>query len=144
MARSNAVTAGLTDRVTFHARDAGSPDLAGRYDLVTAFECLHDMPQPVAALKAMRRLAGDRGAVLVVDERVGDAFTAAGTDLEWMMYGWSILHCLPVGKADTPSAETGTVLRPSTLRRYTEEAGFRRMEILGIEHLFFRFYRLYA
>jgi 2-polyprenyl-3-methyl-5-hydroxy-6-metoxy-1,4-benzoquinol methylase len=144
LARSNAVRAGLTDRVTFHARDAGSPDLAGRYDLVTAFECLHDMPQPVAALKAMRRLAGDRGAVLVVDERVGDAFTAAGTDLEWMMYGWSILHCLPVGKADTPSAETGTVLRPSTLRRYTEEAGFRRMEILGIEHLFFRFYRLYA
>jgi hypothetical protein len=61
-----------------------------------------------------------------------------------MMYGWSILHCLPVGKADTPSAETGTVLRPSTLRHYAEEAGFRRMEILGIDNLFFRFYRLYV
>jgi len=109
---------------------------------VTAFECLHDMSQPVRALKAMRHLAGDRGAVLVVDERVGDAFTAAGSDVEWMMYGWSILHCLPVGKADTPSAETGTVLRSGTLQHYAQEAGFRRMEILGIDNLFFRFYRL--
>ena len=144
LARANATAAGLADRVTFHVRDAGSQELAGRYDLVTAFECLHDMSQPVGALKVMRHLAGDRGAVLVVDERVGDVFTAAGNDVEWMMYGWSILHCLPVGKADTPSAETGTVLRSSTLRRYAEEAGFRRVEVLGIENLFFRFYRLYV
>jgi 2-polyprenyl-3-methyl-5-hydroxy-6-metoxy-1,4-benzoquinol methylase len=144
LARSNATAAGLADRVTFLVRDAASPELAGRYDLVMAFECLHDMSQPVSALKAMRHLAGDRGAVLVVDERVGDAFTAAGNDTERMMYGWSILHCLPVGMADTPSAQTGTVMRPGTLRHYAEEAGFRRMEILAIDNLFFRFYRLYA
>lgn len=144
LARGNAARAGLANRVQFHTRDAGDPELAGRYDLVTAFECIHDMSQPVRALQAMRRLAGDRGAVLVVDERVGDTFTAAGNDVEWMMYGWSILHCLPVGKADTPSTETGTVLRAPTLQRYAEQAGFRRMEILGIDNLFFRFYRLYA
>jgi 2-polyprenyl-3-methyl-5-hydroxy-6-metoxy-1,4-benzoquinol methylase len=143
LARANAQTAGLADRVTFTARDAGDPQLAGCYDLVTAFECVHDMSQPVGALKAMRQLAGHAGAVLVVDERVGDAFTASGNDVEWMMYGWSILHCLPVGKADAPSAETGTVLRPDTLRRYAIDAGFRRMEILAIDNLFFRFYRLH-
>jgi len=144
LARDNVKAAGLADRVKLHVRDAGDPALAGRYDLVAAFECLHDMAQPVAALQAMRQLAGERGAVLVVDERVGDAFTAAGNDVEWMMYGWSILHCLPVGKAETPSAETGTVLRPDTLRRYAREAGFRRTEILAIDNLFFRFYRLHA
>ena len=144
LARDNAKAAGFTDRVRFHVRDAGSPDLAGRYDLVTAFECLHDLAQPVSALKAMRHLAGTRGAVLVVDERVGDRFTTAGNDVEWMMYGWSILHCLPVGKADTPSAETGTVMRADTLRQYATEAGFRRVEILEIDNLFFRFYRLHV
>jgi SAM-dependent methyltransferase len=144
LARDNVRAAGLADRVKFHVRDAGDPELAGRYDLVAAFECLHDMAQPVGALKAMRQLAGERGAVLVVDERVGDTFTAAGNDVEWMMYGWSILHCLPVGMADTPSAETGTVLRPDTLRRYAREAGFQRTEILPIDNLFFRFYRLHA
>ena len=80
----------------------------------------------------------------MVDERVGDPSTASGNDVEWMMYGFRILHCLPVGKADTPSAETGTVLRPDTLQRYAMEAGFRRMEILPIDNLFFRFYRLHA
>jgi len=144
LARENAAGAGLTDRVQFYLRDAGDPQLAGRYDLVTAFECLHDMSQPVAALKAMRLLAGDRGAVLVVEERVGETFSATGNEVEWMMYGWSVLHCLAVGKAETPSAETGTVMRPDTLRRYALEAGFRRVEILPIDHFFFRLYRLYA
>jgi len=143
LARANAEAAGVGDRVQFHLRDAGDPQLAGRYQLVTAFECVHDMSRPVAALRAMRLLAGDGGAVLVADERVGDAFTAAGNDVEWMMYGWSILHCLPVGKADSESAETGTVLRPDTLRRYAAEAGFRAVEVLPIEHPFFRFYRLH-
>ncbi len=142
LARTNAEKAGLIDRVKFHLRDASDPELAGYYNLVTAFECIHDMSQPVAALKTMRHLAGDEGAVLVVDERVGESFTASGNEVEWMMYGWSILHCLPVGKADTPSAETGTVMRPGILRRYVQEAGFKDIEILPIENFFFRFYRL--
>src|SRR5262245_51638099 len=42
-------------------------------------------------------LAKKDGVVLIVDERVSDTFTTKGNDVEWMMYGWSILHCLPVG-----------------------------------------------
>jgi 2-polyprenyl-3-methyl-5-hydroxy-6-metoxy-1,4-benzoquinol methylase len=142
MARANAREMGVAETTTFQVRDAGDPALAGRYDLVAAFECIHDMSQPVAVLRSMGKLAGERGAVLVVDERVGEAFTPAGTDVERMMYGWSVLHCLPVGMADTPSAETGTVMRPDTLRRYAREAGFRAVEILPIENYFFNFYRL--
>jgi hypothetical protein len=58
------------------------------------------------------------------------------------MYGFSILHCLPVGMAEQPSAATGTVMRPATLRRYAAEAGFSRVEILPIENALWRFYRL--
>ncbi|MGH7726620.1 MAG: class I SAM-dependent methyltransferase [Candidatus Eiseniibacteriota bacterium] len=144
LAKANAAAAGLGDRVSFAVRDAGDPKLAGQYDLAIALECLHDMAQPVSALRAMRQLTGDRGAVVIVDERVGETFTAEGTGVEWLMYGWSVLHCLPAGMADTPSAETGTVMRPETLRRYAREAGFRELEILPIDHLFFRFYRLRA
>jgi 2-polyprenyl-3-methyl-5-hydroxy-6-metoxy-1,4-benzoquinol methylase len=134
--------AGMADRVNFQVRDAGDSSLAGQYDLVTAFECVHDMSNPVGALQTMRRLAKQNGAVLIVDERVGDTFTAKGNDVEWMMYGWSILHCLPVGMVDQPSAGTGTVMRADTLRGYAAEAGFRDVEILPIENFFFRFYRL--
>jgi 2-polyprenyl-3-methyl-5-hydroxy-6-metoxy-1,4-benzoquinol methylase len=141
-ARENAQTTGLVDRVRFDVQDAGDPSLAGQYDLVTAFECVHDMTDPVGALRTMRRLVKPGGTVLIVDERVGDAFTSQGNDVEWMMYGWSILHCLPVGMTEENAAGTGTVMRAETLRRYASEAGFSMVEILPIEHFFFRFYRL--
>ncbi|MHC4609437.1 MAG: SAM-dependent methyltransferase, partial [Planctomycetota bacterium] len=144
LARNNAAQADLDDRVRFHLRDAGDAELSGGYDLVAAFECIHDLSQPVSVLGAMRRLAAENGTVLVVDERVGDRFTAQGSGVEWMMYGWSVLHCLPVGMADEPSAATGTVMRADILRRYAQEAGFREVEILPIDHFFFRFYRLRA
>jgi 2-polyprenyl-3-methyl-5-hydroxy-6-metoxy-1,4-benzoquinol methylase len=142
LAQANAAAAGLAERVQFHVRDAGDPALAGQYNLVTAFECVHDMSNPVGALRAMRTLVGDGGAVMIVDERVGETFTPTGNEIEGMMYGWSVLHCLPVGMADQPSAATGTVMRPDTLRRYAREAGFRDVEILPIDNFFFRFYRL--
>jgi 2-polyprenyl-3-methyl-5-hydroxy-6-metoxy-1,4-benzoquinol methylase len=142
MARENAGRAGVSDRVKFHVRNAADPQLAGRYDLVAAFECIHDMAEPVSALRAMKQLTGPAGTVLVVDERVSESFSTSKNDIDWMMYGWSILHCLPVGMADKPSAETGTVMRPDTLRAYAQEAGFAKVDILPIENYFFRFYRL--
>jgi len=142
IARVNAEENGVSDRVNFHVHDASDPTLAGEYDLVTAFECIHDMSDPVAALRTMLGLAGESGTVLVMDERVGDTFTPEGNEVEWLMYGFSVLHCLPAGMADQPSAATGTVMRAETLRRYAEQAGFCDLEILPIDNFFFRFYRL--
>lgn len=138
LAREHAVA----DRVRFHVRDAGDHDLAGQYDLVTAFECVHDLADPVGALRTMRRLTAPGGTVLVVDERVGETFTAQGNDVEGLMYGWSILHCLPVGMVDPPAMGTGTVMRAGTLRAYAQEAGFSAVDVLPIENFFFQFYRL--
>ncbi len=143
-AQRNVREAGLENRVTIQLRDAGDSELAGHYDLVTAFECIHDMSNPVGVLATMRRLANGAGTVIVMDERVGETFTPEGTETEWFMYGFSVLHCLPVGMVEQPSAGTGTVMRPDTLRRYALDAGFRDMEILPIENFFFNFYRLIA
>jgi SAM-dependent methyltransferase len=140
-ARRNAREAGVDDRVRFHTVDAATVD-AGAYDAVFAFECIHDLPDPVGVLAAMRRLAGESGTVVVMDERVAETFTAPGDDVERLMYGYSLLCCLADGMAHGSSAGTGTVMRPSTLRRYAVEAGFADVEILDIENDFFRFYRL--
>lgn len=142
LARRNAAAAGVGDQVTFAVRDAADPTLAGRYDLVTAFETVHDMARPVEALRAMRGLVADGGTVLIADERVGETFSAPGDAIERLDYGFSVLHCLPVGMVETPSAGTGTVMRPPTLRRYAQEAGFRDAEALPIENDFWRFYGL--
>ena len=143
-AKANAAELGLSDRVNFQVRDAGDPELAGAYDFACAFECIHDMANPVASLEAMRRLVGEGGTVLIADERVADVFGASDDEVERLMYGFSVLHCLPVGMADQPSAGTGTVMRPDTFRRYANQAGFHSVEILPIENVFWRFYRLTA
>ncbi len=88
------------------------------------------------------RLGERMGAVVIVDERVGDTFTPMGSEVEWMMYGWSVLHCLPVGMAEQPSAATDAVMRTATLRGYAYEAGFRDVEVLPSDNFFFRFYSL--
>jgi 2-polyprenyl-3-methyl-5-hydroxy-6-metoxy-1,4-benzoquinol methylase len=139
-ARRNAVEAGVADRVRFHLADAA--DATGRFDLVAAFECIHDLPDPVSVLATMRRLAEPDGVVLVMDERVAERFTAPGDEVEQLMYGYSLLCCLPDGMAHPDSAATGTVMRPDTLRRYATDAGFHGIEVLPIADDFFRFYRL--
>lgn len=140
-AREHAAEAGIADRVRFHARDAAEAE--GSYDLVVAFECLHDMPRPVEVLRTMRQLAGDDGAVVIMDERAAEEFTAPGEEIDRLLYAYSLLVCLPDGLAHEESAGTGTVMRPSTLRRYALDAGFSDLEVLPLEHDFFRFYRLH-
>ena len=92
-ARDAAAAAGVADRVSFEAGDAAQLTNEGPFDLVTMFEALHDMGDPVGALRAARRLLAEAGSVLVADERVADTFTAPGDATERLMYGWSILHC---------------------------------------------------
>jgi 2-polyprenyl-3-methyl-5-hydroxy-6-metoxy-1,4-benzoquinol methylase len=145
-ARENARQAGpeISDRVQFHLRDAGDPDFAGQYDLSLAIECLHDMANPVGALSAMRRLVGPGGTVLIIDGRVQDAFTPNADAVERNMYGYSVLHCLPVSMVEQPSAATGGVMRRATFHAYAEQAGFTKIDELPIDHDTFRFYRLTA
>ena len=141
-ATANAEQQGVADRVTFEVRNAADPSLAGSFDLVCAFETIHDMCDPVAALRATRSLRSDNGTVLVADERVADTFTLAVEDGERFQWGWSALHCLPTAMTSPPAAGTGTIMRAPTLRRYAQEAGFDDIEVLPIDNDFWRFYRL--
>ncbi|MFE9535772.1 class I SAM-dependent methyltransferase [Streptomyces sp. NPDC006691] len=141
-ARENAREAGVADRVTFEVRDAGDRDLAGRYDLVCVFDALHDMARPVEVLRSCRALLAPGGSVLLMEPNVGERFTAPASETERFQYAVSLLHCLPVGMAEQPSAATGTVMRPGTVRSYASEAGFARVRVLPVRHTFHRLYQL--
>jgi 2-polyprenyl-3-methyl-5-hydroxy-6-metoxy-1,4-benzoquinol methylase len=141
-AREHLAASGVEDRVTFHERNAADADLAGRYDLVTIFEALHDMSYPVEVLTAARNLLADGGVVLIGDERTEDEFTSPASEVERLYYGFSVFHCLPVGMVGENAAGTGTVMRAKTVRGYADKAGFTSCEVLPIEHDFWRFYLL--
>jgi SAM-dependent methyltransferase len=143
LARRNVADAGLDGRVRVVLADAGALGRdAGPYDLLTAFECVHDLPDPVGVLAAMRAMAGPQAAVLVADEAVRERFSAPSGRLERLMYGFSLLICLPDSMSTPGSVATGTVMRPPVLRHYAEAAGYAAVEVLDVEHDTWRFYRL--
>ncbi|WUI60420.1 class I SAM-dependent methyltransferase [Actinomycetospora sp. NBC_00405] len=133
--------ASTTGSGVHHAEVASAE--AGVYDLVCAFECVHDMPDPVSVLAAMRRAVAPGGTVLIMDEKVAEAFAPDGDEVERLFYGFSLMCCLPDGLSADDSVGTGTVMRRSTLEEYARAAGFSGVEVLDdLENDIFRFYRL--
>src|SRR5262245_6690782 len=137
-ARAAAGAAGAV--VRFECADAAALAEHGPFDLVLLLEVVHDLARPVQVLQAVRRALAEDGVLLIADELVAPTFTAPGTDLERMMYGWSISHCLPTQMAEPGAAAIGTVMRESTVRRLAADAGFGAVEVLPVDGGFFRLY----
>jgi 2-polyprenyl-3-methyl-5-hydroxy-6-metoxy-1,4-benzoquinol methylase len=143
IARKNAEEAGVGDRVAFNLRDAADPAAASQYDLAVVIEAIHDLNRPVEVLGAIRQMLRPGGTALIADEKVEDAFTAPGSEMERAYYGFSLFTCLPAAMTERPTAATGTVMRADTFQRYAEEAGFGGFERLDEPALdMLRFYRL--
>jgi 2-polyprenyl-3-methyl-5-hydroxy-6-metoxy-1,4-benzoquinol methylase len=139
-ARANAAAEGVV--VDFETVDAEALAGIGSFDLVLVLEALHDMARPADVLRSLGRALAPGGSVIVADEKVADRFHAPGDELERLMYGWSIVHCLPVALSDSPSAAIGTVIRSETVRELATAAGFARVDQLPVNAGFFRIYRL--
>ena len=143
LARANAAAVGVADRVTFAVRDAADPAAAGRYDVAVVIEAIHDLARPVEVLRAIHGMLKPDGMLLVADERTEPIFTAPGSDLERVYYGYSLFTCLPAAMGDPETAATGTAMRPDTLRGYAEQAGFGGFDTLDEPALdMLRFYLL--
>lgn len=143
VARGHLAETDLGDRVRFSDQDAAESDDGGQHLLVCVFDALHDMPRPVEVLRACRRMLAPGGAVLLMEPSVGERFSTEPAESERFHYAVSVLHCLPIGMSETPTAATGTVMRSATVRAYAREAGLDT-EVIDVGHLFHRLYRLRA
>jgi 2-polyprenyl-3-methyl-5-hydroxy-6-metoxy-1,4-benzoquinol methylase len=139
-ARENAAAQPVA--VRFEVRDGVAIADHGPFDLILVLEALHDMAHPADVLRSLRQTLAPGGSVIVADEKVADSFHAPGDEVERLMYGWSIVHCLPVSLAESPSAAIGTVIRAEVIRELAGAAGFARVDVLPVNAGFFRIYRL--
>ena len=139
-ARTNAAAQQVS--VDFEVLDAAAIGDAGRFDLILVLEALHDMARPGEVMESLRCALTRGGSVILAEEKVADRFHAPGDEIERLMYGWSIVHCLPVALSDSPSAAIGTVIRSDTVRELARAAGFERVDVLPVSAGFFRIYRL--
>ena len=142
-ARQFAEQYGVSDRVQFHVCAIEELNTTAPYDLVTAFECLHDLPYPVNSLRRMREMASPGGTVFIADEAAGEGFSDNNDHpLGRFFYNVSVLHCLPQAMVFPDAVGTGTAISESTVRKYAYEAGFSSAKVIEIENPLFRFYQL--
>ena len=124
MARERADAAGLTDRMRFDVVPADR--LTGHYDLVTLFDCVHDMPDPLGALQAVRQGVRDDGWVLMVEPMSGDRVEDALNPVGRLYAAASVFLCLPSGLSSEPRAGLGNQVGPARTLALAEQAGFTR------------------
>lgn len=123
--RKRVAEAGVTNVELVHA---GADDLPTdpTYDLVITFDCLHDMPRPDDAARAIRRAVKDDGTWLVKEIRSTGSFADDRRNpVLALMYGMSVTVCLQSSLSEPGAEGYGTLgLPPQRLEAIARAAGF--------------------
>ena len=114
-------------------------------DLVTAFDCIHDMTHPQDVMAAIRGSLKPDGIWLLVDIKALDTFgeNMAKNPMASLMYGISVMSCMSSAMSTVGGAGLGTLGLPeSKAREMASAAGFSRFRKLDIEHSLNAFYEV--
>lgn len=117
----------------------------GSFDLVTTFDCIHDMTRPREMVQSIRRALRDDGTWLLVDIKAHDTFAENATKnpMASLMYGISIYSCMASALSEPGGEGLGTLgLSENLARRMAEDAGFTRFRRLDIDHPANAFYEI--
>jgi SAM-dependent methyltransferase len=125
MARRRADEAGVADRVHFDAAPAGSFPGDG-YDLVTMFDCLHDMGDPVGAARHVRQSLAPDGTWMIVEPAAGDHVEDNLNPVGRAYYGFSTLLCTPCSLSQEVGLALGAQAGQARVGEVVTDAGFGR------------------
>jgi len=114
----------------FEVQDVAALPRQPKFDLITAFDAIHDQKDPDAVLHGIRGALAESGTFLMVDfkfssrveENVGNPFAP-------IYYATSLMHCMPVSLA-VGGKGLGTVWGEQTAREMLREAGFGSIQVL--------------
>jgi SAM-dependent methyltransferase len=124
-ARQRASEAGVSDRVRFEIAAASSYSGTG-YDLVTMFDCLHDMGDPVGAARHVRQSLAADGTWMIVEPAAGDRVEDNFNPVGRAYYGFSTLLCTPASLSQEVGLALGAQAGESRIRDVVTTAGLSR------------------
>ncbi|HEY5874697.1 MAG TPA: class I SAM-dependent methyltransferase [Ilumatobacteraceae bacterium] len=143
-ARTKAAEAAAPNAWFHDPRDEPLPT-DGSVDLVTTFDCIHDMTHPQEMIEAIRAAIADDGTWLLVDIKARDTFAenVAKNPMAPLMYGISVLSCMSSALSEPDGAGLGTLGLPErTAREMASAAGFTRFRKLPVDHPVNAFYEI--
>lgn len=126
-ANAHAAAHGLGDRVRFEAAPAKEIGEAG-FDLITMFDCLHDMGDPRGCAEHMRRLLKQDGSWMIVEPIAGDRpKDNIGNPVSRLFYNASTMICVPTSLAQEVGEALGAQAGQAKLTEVLRQAGFRQV-----------------
>lgn len=133
-AERTAREAGVADRVAFERRDAVE-GIPGAYDLITIFTVVHDSRDPLKLLRAARSALRPEGICLILEMNCHEDVEADEGSVGTLLYGLSLLHCMPQSLAEGGAALGTCGLPEPRLRELCLEAGFSSLDRAADEPL---------
>jgi SAM-dependent methyltransferase len=127
-ARKRAEAAGVAGRVTFEASPASSYSGKG-YDLVTTFDALHDMGDPVGASRHVRETIADEGTWMIVEPMAGDRIEDNLNPVGRAYYGFSTFLCTPGSLSQEVGLALGAQAGPARIKDVVSAGGFTQFRI---------------
>jgi SAM-dependent methyltransferase len=97
-----------------------------KYDLVTMFDCLHDMGDPAGAARHVRESLADDGTWLIVEPRAGDRVEENLNPVGRAYYGFSTLLCTPASLSQEVGLALGAQAGEARIREVVMSGGFTR------------------
>jgi SAM-dependent methyltransferase len=124
-ARLRAADAGVEDRVTFEAASAQTFGGTG-YDLVTTFDALHDMGDPLGAARNVRERLAPDGTWMIVEPFAGDTVADNLNPVGRVYYSFSTFLCVPNALSQSGGYSLGAQAGEAPVAQLAADAGFSR------------------
>jgi SAM-dependent methyltransferase len=124
-ARRRAQEAGVEGRVRFETVAAGSDHGEG-YDLVTMFDCLHDMGDPVGAARQVHKTLAPDGTWMIVEPMAGDRVEDNLNPVGRAFYGFSTFLCTPASLSQDVGLALGAQAGEARIGDVVSAGGFTR------------------
>ena len=124
-ARESAEKAGLGDRLRFQVANAKTFP-GTNYDLVTVFDCLHDMGDPVGASAHIRQTLKDDGTWMIVEPFANDRLEDNVNPVSRIFYSASTFICTPASRSQEVGLCLGAQAGEARLRSVVRDGGFSR------------------
>lgn len=139
-ARAQAAEAGVSN---LHFEQANADEIPTNpgFDLVTTFDVIHDLVDPIAVLGRLRAVLAEGGTYLMVEPVAGDDLTENLHPAGALTYAMSTLHCMTQSLAHG-GAGLGAAWGPRRAEDHCRRAGFSGFERLEVQNPFNAFYRV--
>jgi ubiquinone/menaquinone biosynthesis C-methylase UbiE/transcriptional regulator with XRE-family HTH domain len=124
-ARKRASDLGIEGRVRFQLASAQTFD-GGPYDLVTTFDALHDMGDPLAAARRVREQLAEDGTWMIVEPAAGASVSENMNPVGRVYYAFSAFLCVPNALSQEGGYSLGAQAGEEPVRRLAADAGFSR------------------